>query len=504
MKRRRGVGGRAVRRLAIAVHLAAAFLLAGCADRGEKAGATPSQAVGPFRISVENKPARPVVGNNTLCITVMDPSGSPVRGAEVEALVVMQAMGTMPRMESRGQLKEAKPGLYEAAYGLSMAGEWDVDISVRTPEGAQAVASYRLSTSTKDLLFVSGTAPPGAKAGGDSSGVTGGGPPGEGGVVMIDPARRQAIGVRTAPVSKKALTTTIRAAGKVAYDETRRAEVSLKFSGWVRSIAVDYVGRVVRRGEPLFSAYSPELLATQQEYLEALKPVAGSAGGEADLAQAARQRLLLWDITPDQIDAIARAGKPLDSVPIEAPVGGVVVEKNVVQGSAFTAGQALYKIAPIHPVWVLANVFQYELPLIRRGMGASIQTPFLESQSRRGTVSFVSPSLDPATRTGEVRIETPNLGGDLKPGMFVDVVLQRDLGKRLAVPESAVLFSGDRRVVFVDLGDGRLVPRDVTLGVKAGDDYEVLAGVREGEIVVVSGNFLVAAESRIKSGAGRF
>jgi Cu(I)/Ag(I) efflux system membrane fusion protein len=260
----------------------------------------------------------------------------------------------------------------------------------------------------------------------------------------------------------------------------------------------------VRRGEPLFSVYSPELFAAQQEYLEALKPVAGATGGEADLAQAARQRLLLWDIAPEQLDAIAQSGKPLESIPILAPTSGVVVEKNVVQGTAFTAGQMLYKIAPLHPVWVLASVFQYELPLIRRGMDAVIQTPFLDSQSRRGKVSYVSPSVDPTTRTGEVRIETPNAGGDLRPGMFVDVVLERDLGKRLAVPESAVLFSGDRRIVFVDLGDGRLVPRDVTLGAKAGDDYEVLDGLREGEVVVISGNFLVAAESRIKSAAGKF
>jgi Cu(I)/Ag(I) efflux system membrane fusion protein len=260
----------------------------------------------------------------------------------------------------------------------------------------------------------------------------------------------------------------------------------------------------VRRGEPLFSVYSPELFAAQQEYLEALKPVAGATGGEADLAQAARQRLLLWDIAPEQLDAIAQSGKPLESVPILAPANGVVVEKNVVQGTAFTAGQMLYKIAPLHPVWVLASVFQYELPLIRPRMDAVIQTPFLDSQSRRGKVSYVSPSLDPTTRTGEVRIETPNAGGDLKPGMFVDVVLERDLGKRLAVPESAVLFSGDRRIVFVDLGGGRLVPRDVTLGAKAGDDYEVLDGLREGEVVVISGNFLVAAESRIKSAAGKF
>ena len=189
----------------------------------------------------------------------------------------------------------------------------------------------------------------------------------------------------------------------------------------------------------------------------------------------------------------------MEAVPIVAPVGGVVVEKNVVRGSAFMAGQTLYKIAPVDPVWVVASVYQYELPLVREGMAAAILTPFLAQQSRSGRVSYINPYLDPETRTGEVRLEVPNPRGDLKPGMFVDVVLERDLGERLAVPESAILYAGDRRVVFVDLGDGRLAPRDVTLGPKAGDYYEVLAGLKAGEIVVTSGNFLIAAESKLKS-----
>ena len=485
--------------------LAVVLALGGCARREERPSpAAPSggQRVGPFRIAVENKPARPAVGDNTLTIAVEDSAGNAVAGAEVTALVVMQAMGTMPRMESRGVVREAKPGVYEATYGVSMAGDWDVDVAIRSREGVEVVAAYRLSTSTRDLLYVGGTPPAG---GGVPS--SGSGEPGAGGigVVLIDPARRQEIGVRTAPVSKRSLKTTIQAAGKVAYDETRRAEISLKFSGWVRSIQVDYTGRVVRQGETLFSVYSPELFAAQQEYLEALTPIAGAApaaGRDPELAAAARQRLLLWDITPDQIDAIARSGTPLEAISIVAPVSGVVVEKNVVQGSSFQAGQMLYKIAPIHPVWVLASVYQYELPLIQTGMSAIIQTPFLESRSRRGRVAYLNPYLDPATRTGEVRVEVPNASGDLKPGMFVDVVLERDLGVRLAVPESAVLYAGDRRVVFVDLGGGRLAPRDVVLGPKAGEYYEVLGGLREGEIVVTSGNFLIAAESRIKSSGG--
>jgi Cu(I)/Ag(I) efflux system membrane fusion protein len=182
----------------------------------------------------------------------------------------------------------------------------------------------------------------------------------------------------------------------------------------------------------------------------------------------------------------------------------VVVEKSIVQGSAFSAGQTLYKIASTHPVWVIAGVYPYELPFVHPGMAATLLTPFLTERSRPGRVATVSPSLNPESRTAEVRIEAPNARGDLKPDMFLDVILNASVGRRLAVPESAVLYAGDRRVVFVDLGDGRFAPRTVTLGAKAGDYYEVVSGLKQGELVVTSGNFLIAAESKLKSAAQKW
>jgi Cu(I)/Ag(I) efflux system membrane fusion protein len=440
---------------------------------------------------------------------VQDTSGAPVSGAQIEVKVAMQSMGAMPRMESRGVMREVKAGTYEAKYGLGMTGEWDADLTIRSSQGASAQASYRLSTSLKEVTFAGGT--PAVGAGHAHGAAVGGTVPeaGNASAVLIDAARRQTIGVRTAPVGTRELTTTIRAAGRVAYDETRRAEISLKFSGWVRDIRINYVGQPVAAGDVLFTVYSPELLAAQQEYLTALgggdSDTSGATGAKSpELAAAARQRLVLWDIPTSLIDAIARAGKPMEALPIVAPLSGVVLEKSVVRGSAFMAGQTLYKIAPMHPVWVIASVYPYELPLVRTGMSARIQTPFLAEQSRRGRVAYINPYLELETRTGEVRIEVPNVRGDLRPGMYVDVILESALGKRLAVPESAVLYAGDRRVVFVDLGDGRLAPRDVALGLKAGDYYEVRDGLKEGEIVVTSGNFLVAAESKLKSAAQKW
>lgn len=497
--------------LAVLASLILVAIGAGCSRKSTTATRTAERQIGVFRVSVRNHPARPVVGDNRLTVSIRDAAGHPVQKATVEMSAVMEAMGTMPRMQSNGVVAEKSPGVYEIRYGLSMAGEWDLNIAIRSPEGAQAVASWRLSTSTDELAFAAGTPPPGAAS-------TPGPSPSASGAVMVpgfgpvllDEARRQSIGVRTAVVGPRPIRAAIRAAGKVAYDETRRTEVSLKFGGWIRRIHVDYTGRAVRKGEPLVSVYSPELLSAQQEFLNALRPVAsidgtGMGGGEAagainaDLAAAARQRLRLWDITPAQIDAIARSGKPLESVPIVAPASGVVVEKSVVEGSSFVAGQVLYKIAPIHPVWVVASVYQYELPLVRGGMTAVIETPFLPERSRTGRVSYVTPFLDANTRTGEVRVTVPNPRGDLKPGMFVDVTLERDLGSRLAVPQSAVLYEGDRSIVFVDLGSAGIVPRAISPGARAGDFVEVRSGVKAGDVIVTSGNFLVAAESKLKA-----
>ena len=507
-------------------------LLASCQNRGggKDASKVPMQAVGGLNLGVASTPDPPRTGDNALTIVVRDAAGKPVSGAVVDAVVSMPAMGAMPRMESRGRTKEMQPGVFEAEYGLAMNGEWDVNIRVRSKDGGTVEAAYRLSTSTTGLSFASGTPSVGRdQSTGAMSGMAGmpgmsGMPaagsdqaqpgPGAGGestpgTVSIDAARRQEIGIRTAPVQIRDLSTTVRAVGRVAYDETRQAEVVLKFSGWVRELRVDFTGRSVRAGEVLFTAYSPELWSAQQEYIEALRASGDSSmavhgQSESDLAIAARRRLQLWDITPAEIQQIARERKPREALPIVAPVSGVVTEKSVVRGSPFTAGQVLFKIAPLDPAWVIASIYQVDLPMVRVGMPANLANPYLAESSRHGRVSFIAPSMQAETRTGQVRIEVPNPREDLKPGMFVNVELQVTLGRRLAVPESAVLPTGERRVVFVDVGSGRLAPRDVELGVRAGDYFEVLSGLKPGEVVVTSGNFLVAAESKLNSAAQKW
>jgi Cu(I)/Ag(I) efflux system membrane fusion protein len=401
-----------------------------------------------------------------------------------------------------------------------MNGEWDVNPRIRPGQGAPVEAAYRLSTSTRGLSLAQGAEPagsegryeegmPGMSRGPAASGTAPpGGEPGITGTILIDAARRQEIGVKTARVEKRDLSAAIRAVGRVSYDEKRQAEMAPKFSGWIRELHVDYMGQPVRAGDVLAAVYSPELWSAQQEYIEALRngPADSARAVEpgTDLAWAARRRLLLWDIAPAVIEQIAREGKPRETIPIVAPASGVVIEKSVVLGSAFTAGQVLYRIAPLDPAWVIASVYQVDLPLVRLGMPATLSDPYLDERSRTGRISFIHPALEAETRTAKVRIEIPNPRGDLKPGAFVNVELETRLGKGLAVPASAVLPTGERRIVFVDLGDGRLAPRDVRLGVRAGDYYQVLDGLVEGDVVVTSGNFLVAAESKLRSAAGKW
>lgn len=326
----------------------------------------------------------------------------------------------------------------------------------------------------------------------------------ETGVIRVDAQRRQEIGVRTAPVTVRAVEATIRAVGTVTWDETELSAVSLKYEGWIGKLFVEETGQAVRRGQPLLSLYSPALLASQEELLTALASQRAARATDipdrADyLVEAARRRLALWDLSDRQIDRIAESGEPVKYVTVSSPASGVVVEKNVVEGEAVRPGQTLFRIAGIDTVWIEAEVYESELPLVRVGQRAEVTFPYLPGKRFSGKIDYIYPYLEGGTRTGKVRITLPNPGLDLKPEMYANVVLQSNEGERVMVPEEAVIYAGSRRLVFVDLGEGRLQPREIEIGLRAGDAYEVLSGLTPGEVIVTSGNFLIAAESRLKS-----
>jgi Cu(I)/Ag(I) efflux system membrane fusion protein len=486
--------------------LACGIATVGCSRRGaETASDAPARSVGAYQIAATTDPDPPAVGENRLTLVIRDAGGKAVTGATVEMVAYMPAMGAMPYMESRGEIREEKPGRYTASYGLSMAGDWEVTLRVRPAGGAPVEAAYRVSTNTKGVSFVSGTKAPGA-AGAANAADTSAAADTAVAAVTIDAARRQSLGIRVEPVSRRTLTLPIRAAGRVAYDETRVTEVSLAYSGWVREVTADFTGEPVSQGQTLFRAYSPDLLSGQNEYLEARNALRAdtSRTDVAELLAASRRRLELWGVAAEDLRALERTGRASETLPVRSPASGVVLEKAVVRGSPFNAGQVLYRIARTNPVWVLASVFPADLPYVRTGLAARVHDPEAPGGVRSGRVSFVAPDVQDQSRTGTARIEVANPKGALKPGQFVDVELDVPLGEHVAVPQSAVLPTGTRRLVFVDLGDGRLAPREVVLGPRAGDWYAVTSGLAAGERVVTSGNFLVASESRLRSATGKW
>jgi Cu(I)/Ag(I) efflux system membrane fusion protein len=326
----------------------------------------------------------------------------------------------------------------------------------------------------------------------------------ESGEVRIDTERRERVGIRTEPVAVGPLSIPVRAVGRVTTDETALVDVSVKVGGWIRRLEVASLGAPVRRGETLFWLYSPELFAAQQELLQALRSQGAASGGSAPdradaLVRAARKRFELWDIASGDVDAVIGRGEPQDALPVRSPASGYVVEKEVVLGGAVEPGARLYRIAPLDRVWIEAAVQELDLPLVAVGQAARVTLSSLPGESLEGAVAYLYPTLDAETRTGRIRVELPNPGHKLLPDMYANVELRVDRGEKLLVPASAVLYAGPRRIVFVDVGEGRLRPRAIEVGAGNGDVYEVLSGLEAGEQVVSSGNFLVSSESRLKS-----
>ncbi|HKP56076.1 MAG TPA: efflux RND transporter periplasmic adaptor subunit [Polyangiales bacterium] len=314
------------------------------------------------------------------------------------------------------------------------------------------------------------------------------------GVVILDESRRQLIGVRTAPVIEGAMQHAFRAVGKVAYDESAFTDVNLKVGGWITKLLVNQTGQRVTRGQTLFSLYSPELYAAQQDFLLATR----SAG---PLAAAARKRLSLLGLSDAQLEKIANGGAAVDTIPIESPASGFVIEKDVVEGAAVQAGMRLFRIAAIDKVWVEADVYEQDLAHVRVGQRAKVTLDYLPGRSYEAKVAYTYPYLESDARTGRIRIELANKGHELRPGMYAQVELASDIGSRIQVPASAVVYTGPRRLVFVDLGEGRFKPQEVRVGGEADGMYEVLEGLAPGDKVVTSGMFLIAAEARISSAA---
>ncbi len=330
----------------------------------------------------------------------------------------------------------------------------------------------------------------------------------QGTTIRIDPATVQNMGVRIAPVVKQHLKKTIRTYGNVTYDEKRIYAVSTKFDGWVEKLYVDFEGEKVGKGQPLFEIYSPELVSAQQEYLLALQQYR-SLGDSAypdirqsarRLLEAARTRLRYWDLSEKQIRQIEKEGRIRKTLVVYSPASGVVIKKKAFEGHFVKAGEHQYEIADLSRVWVDVDIYEYELPWIRQGMKAAMELAYIPGKRYNGRVLYIYPYLSAKTRTGRLRLVFDNPGYRLKPGMYANIYLEASVpGKQLTIAQEAVIDTGMRKMVFVAKGKGRFEPRQVKLGVEVDKGrFQVLEGLKEGEKVVVSAQFLLDSESRLQ------
>jgi multidrug efflux pump subunit AcrA (membrane-fusion protein) len=327
------------------------------------------------------------------------------------------------------------------------------------------------------------------------------------GTVKIAPDKQQLIGVRTEIVGRQPLVRSVRTTGQVTTDETKIAHVHVKINGFIDKVYVDYIGQLVKKGQPLFTVYSPDLVATEEEYLIAkrgAKHLGGSefaevSQGSQSLLRSTRERLKLWDISDEQIKKLDESGEVSKTLTFYSPISGFVTDRKAFPQTAITPDTDLYLISDLSTIWVNADVYEYEVPFVKVGQTADMQLSYYAGKTYTGTITYIYPTVDPVSRTVKVRIEFPNPTFDLKPQMFANVRLKINYGKQILVPQEAVMDSGDKQYVFVVHEGGVFEPRMIRMGAKFEGNVVVLSGLSAGETIVTSGNFLIDSESRLKS-----
>lgn len=344
--------------------------------------------------------------------------------------------------------------------------------------------------------------------------------------IELSAEQMQRIGVKTVTVTAKPLQKIIRTVGRIETDERNQTTINAKVEGWIEKLYVDYTGRYVKKGEPLADIYSPELLATQQEFLNTLKWAGRQTGKKTQEGQdhsatdgapdatselqkmlekdasatlaAARQRLRLWDISDEQIRQIEKTGKPVRTLALYSPVSGHITQKMAVQGMRIMPGEKLFDVADLSRLWIIADIYEYELSAVRVGQPVSVTLSYLPGRQWSSLIDYIYPFISAETRTAKVRLTLPNADGQLKPQMFTNVEIRIALGKRLSIPDSAVIDTGRGQVVYVDRGNGIFEPREIRIGLQAEGAVEVLRGLKAGDRVASAANFLIDSEAQLK------
>ena len=446
---------------------------------------------GDFEVRIALEPDPPVAADNTLHVEVRNAQGKPVEGARVGFTYDMPAMGAMPEMKGNGESSARGGGRYDVKYTLPMLGDWSLSLGIEADGHPPATLRLKVSPPHQGYTVQRSARP--AR-------------PGEGqhpNTIEVSPERQQRIGVVYGTVERRPLALALRAAGRVDVDESQIADVVLKYDAYVEKLHVARTGEPVKPGQPLLALYSPDLYAAEQDLLIARRSADGHVPGSEQLLRAARDRLRLWNLSNAQIADVEKRGKAESHVILRARNGGVVLEKNVVEGTRAMAGMVLYRIGNLGRIWVLADLFESDAPHVAAGQAATMSVPWAGAPVS-GRVEFVYPTVDEKTRALRARLSFANARLSLKPGMFVDVRIDVPLGTRLAVPDSALLASGERRYAFVERGEGRLEAVEVKVGPRAGDYDEVLGGLQEGDKVATQATFLLSSEAQLRDALPRW
>jgi len=462
-------------------------LLAACSK--SKATSSDTLHAGDLLVEIALDPDPPRAGDNVLHVTVKDAQGKPVDGARVGLVYDVPAMGAMPEMKGNGESKALGGGKYDVSYSLSMLGDWSITLGIEAPGHPPAELRFKVSPPRKGYTVESRGAGGAAREGGPQ-------------LLEVTPERQQLIGVVYAKVERRPLSLSLRAHGRVEVDETQVADVVLKYDAYVEKLFVSQTGQPVKAGQPLLALYSPDLLSSERDYLVALH--SEGVPGRDQLVRAAEERLRLWGLSSEQMADLRKRGKAEPRITVHSPASGVVLEKNVVAGTRAMAGNVLYRIGNLGRIWVLADLFESDAPYVQAGQPATMRLPWASGATWKGVVQFVYPTVDEKTRAVRARLAFPNAQLSFKPGMFVDVNVQVPLGNRLAVPDNALLASGEHRYAFVKRGEGQLQATEVKVGAMAGDYHEVLAGLTEGEEVATQATFLLSSEAQLRSALPRW
>jgi len=496
----------------------ALLVIDGC---GTKEGE--AHKLGNLNVSFWVEPDPPSVGENEFKVKLTDAGGKPVTNTSVVIKYFMPAMAGMPAMGSELEAKHSAEGLYTVILNLSMGGTfpWDVTVTVNRKGESPVSGLWRVTPGKKGTPFLSsgdsesqGSMEMMEMDEGSSMDI------GEQDNIMvrkqniaptfgITPYQQQLIGVKKDTVRIRKLKSIIKTVGHIARNENLVSSVNMRFGGWIDTLYVKYVGQKVLKNEPLMSVYSPDLIEAQEEYLQLFGTVEivsfltdesseKSKWQRNDLRRSTELKLRLLGMTDDQMTGILKR-KRLDlSVLIHSPRTGYVVEMNIKEGSHFKPGTDLYVIADLSSVWVHAEVYEFEAPLVKEGQEAGIFLTYDSGTTYVGKVQYIYPSVDQDTRTVKLQIEFPNPDLKLKPGMYVNVEIEIDEGEGITVPRSAVLTTGTRHLVFVDRGNGRFEPRDISVTGRSNEYYLVSEGLEEGEVVVTSANFLIDSEAQMR------